>query len=89
MDITLLRNSLEQKPNVAEVDAVRQMIERVLKEVEHKASFRDLEAHVNYTKGCLEDIHKDLLLRANIKDVITLMDTKANVEDVNQTLSVV
>jgi hypothetical protein len=30
-----------------------------------------------------------LILKANIKDLITLLDTKANVEDVNNTLTLV
>jgi hypothetical protein len=34
-------------------------------------------------------LNKELLLKANIKDLITLLDTKANVEDVNNTLSLV
>ncbi len=34
-------------------------------------------------------MHKELLLRSTIKDVCTLLDQKANVEDVNQTLSLV
>lgn len=50
------------------------MIERVLKEVEFKASFKDLENHINYSKNVFEDIHKELLLRAGIKDVCTLLD---------------
>lgn len=48
-----------------------------------------MEAHVNYTKTGFEEIHKELMLRANIKDVCTLLDLKANVEDVNGTLALV
>ncbi len=34
-------------------------------------------------------MHKELLLRSTIKDVCTLLDQKANVEDVNNTLALV
>ncbi len=44
---------------------------------------------MNFAKNTFEDLNKELLLRASIKDVCTLMDTKANVEDVNHTLALV
>lgn len=60
-----------------------------MKEIEFKCSFKDLEHHVNFTKSIFEELNKDILLKANIKDLIHLLDTKANVEDVNSTLSLV
>ena len=65
------------------------MLDKVFKELESKSSFKDLEGHVIFTKNGLEDLHKELLLKASIKDLCTLLDQKANVEDVNQTLSLV
>lgn len=44
---------------------------------------------MNFAKNTFEDLNKELLLRASIKDVCTLIDTKANVEDVNHTLALV
>ena len=32
----------------------------------------------------MEDFSKDILLKANIKDVISLLDMKSNIEDVNK-----
>jgi hypothetical protein len=37
----------------------------------------------------MDELHKELLLRATIKDVCTLLDQKANVEDINSTLALV
>lgn len=50
---------------------------------------RDFEAHIGMTKHAVEDLTKELLLRATIKDVCQLLDLKANVEDVNSTLTLV
>ena len=57
--------------------------------MEYKASFKDLEGHVNFCKSVFEEFNKELLLKANIRDLIPLLDTKANVEDVNNTLTLV
>lgn len=70
-------------------DNLRKLIDRLVNDIEFKASFKDLESHVNFCKAIFEDLNKELLLKANIKDLIPLLDTKANVDDVNGTLSLV
>jgi mannose/fructose/N-acetylgalactosamine-specific phosphotransferase system component IIB len=65
------------------------MIDKIVKEVEFKSSYKDHENHINFSKNAFEELHKELLMKASIKDVCTLLDQKANVEDVNQTLSLV
>lgn len=89
VDYNGLRTSLEQKSNVSEMEGVRRMLEKVFKDLESKAGFKELESHALFTKNSLEDLHKELLLKASIKDLCMLLDQKANVEDVNQTLSLV
>lgn len=39
---------------------------------------------VRSNKDQLETIGKELLMKANIKDICTLLDTKANAEDLNR-----
>jgi mannose/fructose/N-acetylgalactosamine-specific phosphotransferase system component IIB len=85
----MLRSTLDTKANINEIDGLRRILDRVLKEIEFKCSFKDLEGHINYTKNALEEVNKELLLRASIKDLCTLLDQKANIEDVNSTLSLV
>lgn len=40
-------------------------------------------------RTAVDELHKEVLLRATIKDVCTLLDQKANVEDINATLALV
>lgn len=56
------------------MDNMKRIIDKILKEVEFKSSFKDLESHITYTKNCFEELHKELMLRAPIKDVCTLLD---------------
>ncbi len=44
---------------------------------------------MHFARSAIEDLHKELMLRATIKDVCTLLDQKANVEDINATLALV
>lgn len=89
VDYNMLRNGLEAKANVNEIDGLRKVLDRIVREVEVKCSFKDLEGHINYTRNVVEEIQKELLLKASIKDLCTLLDQKANVEDINTTLSLV
>ena len=54
-----------------------------------KASNRDLDATNEFVKNQLDGLTKELLLRVQIKDLCTLLDQKANLNDVNKTLEVV
>ena len=89
VDYTQLRDAVEQKANVQELDASKMLIEKLIREVELKSNARDLEGHLAFTKNSLQELSKELLLKVDIKDMCTLLDTKANVEDINRTLGLV
>lgn len=61
----------------------------MLREIESKASAKEFDQHVHFTRTAIDDLQKELMLRSTIKDVCTLLDQKANVEDVNSTLALV
>jgi len=44
---------------------------------------------MTHTKLCIEDITKELMLKASIKDLCQLLDQKVNVNDLNGTLALV
>ncbi len=58
---------------------MRKALDRLALEIEHKPNFKDLENQATHTKGCIEDISKDLMLKASIKDLCQLLDQKVNV----------
>ena len=89
VDLSALRAALDQKASSAEVESVRKTLERVAAEAQGKIGFRDMELHVSATKAFLEELSKEVALKANIKDLLSLLDAKANVEDVNSTLALV
>lgn len=64
----------QYKANADEVDQVRNAIDRLVVEIEKKPSFKDLETQAGYQKAFAEDISKDLMLKASVKDVCQLLD---------------
>lgn len=80
---------METKANISDFDSIRRIMDRVQKEVEFRASYKDIENHVNFTKNAFEEVNKEMLLKAGIKELCTLLDTKANTSDINHTLSMV
>jgi hypothetical protein len=48
-----------------------------------------MDKQMTHTKLCIEDITKELMLKASIKDLCQLLDQKVNVNDLNGTLALV
>lgn len=55
--------------------------------MQNKAALVDFENHIEHTRSALEEVGKDMLLKANIKDICTLLDMKSNIDDVNRALT--
>ena len=59
----------QYKANVDELDSIRHAIDRIVLEVEKKPSYKDFETQANFQKQFAEDVSKDLILKASLKDV--------------------
>jgi hypothetical protein len=46
VDFTMLRNNLETKVNINELDAFRKVLDSVSKQVEMKCSYKDLDMQI-------------------------------------------
>lgn len=88
-DLNAFRNLLETKASQGELESIRRLHDNLRKDLDLKVNARDLEQHSIAVKNTLEELSKEIMLRANIKDVLSLLDLKANVEDVNSTLQLV
>ena len=73
-DLTTFRTLLEQKANYQDLESQQRFLEKLIRELESKASLKEFDQHVLITRTSLDDLHKELLLRATIKDVCTLLD---------------
>lgn len=71
------------------MDSTRKILDRLAVEMEGKLTYNDLDKQMAHTKLCIEDITKELMLKASIKDLCQLLDQKVNVTDLNHTLALV
>ena len=89
VDMSVMKTYLNQKLGLAEFDSLKVIVERLHSDIAQKAGQRDLEAINDFMKSQFDGFSKELLLRVQIKDLCTLLDQKANLNDVNRTLEVV
>jgi len=71
---------LAQKVDGQEIEEIKRKIDVVMKSNNEKATFREIEVQTLHQKKILEDLQRDIVLKANIKDVCTLLDTKSSKE---------
>ena len=89
VDISVMKTYLNQKLGLAEFDTLKVTVERMHHDIAQKSSTRELEATNDFFKNQFDGFSKELLLRVQIKDLCTLLDQKANLNDVNKTLEIV
>lgn len=77
-DSNLVQSLMNQKLNLSEFEDIRKLVERLGKDVDEKPNLRDYEKQMNILQNQMNDLIKELLLKANIKDVCTLLDTKSS-----------
>lgn len=77
---------ISSKMNLEEIIKLKGEIESALTEMRNKASKLDLDSHVASTRIAIEELSKELVEKAYVKDICTLLDMKASIEDVNSAL---
>jgi hypothetical protein len=66
------------KASVEDFEDLRRSVDSLKVDFQRKANQADLELHVSHTRSALEEAAKDIVMKANIKDVCTLLDMKAS-----------
>ncbi|EAR84714.1 hypothetical protein TTHERM_00637160 (macronuclear) [Tetrahymena thermophila SB210] len=87
VDASMVQQIISKRANSKEVEALRVIVDKISVDIEEKLTVNDFENHVLQTKNALDAIQKDMILKANIKDVCALLDTKANIDDMNKALT--
>lgn len=78
IDSSHFRAALDAKANKGDHDAIRGGLDRMVRDLEGKASIRELDSHVAFTKSSIEDMAKELIQKAQAKDLSTLFEEKAS-----------
>jgi hypothetical protein len=78
--------ALQTKIGVEDFNSVKNELWAVGEEVRGKTDQETFSAQMEDLSGNLDILTKDLVLKANVKDICQLLDQKANVEDINKIL---
>ncbi|CAG9325041.1 unnamed protein product [Blepharisma stoltei] len=85
---SLLSETTENLLNKFQTDEanLRCTIDDIRTQTYGRAQFMDLDSSIKDLQNHLEQISKEILLKANIKDICVLLDMKPNIEDINKIL---
>jgi len=80
-------NLLQNKANVSDIDNLKASIEEINKDLINKLDYDKLDTYINETRLALDDFQKDLLMKANIKEMLNLLKNKPDIYDVNASIT--
>lgn len=81
-----LGRALASKAEQSDFDALSRSLAALREDLSKKASQADLSLQVAVLKAALDEAAHDIAAKANTQDFCTLLDSKANVDDVNTAL---
>jgi len=78
---------LENKANITDIDNLKDTVDNINKELINKIDYDKFENIINDTRIALDDIQKDLMMKANIKEILNLLKNKPDINDVNGSIA--
>ncbi len=79
--------SIGNKVNISEFEVLRNNFDKISRELLNKLDFGKFENYMNEVRSSIEDMQRDLLMKSNIKEILSLMKNKADIDDVNKALT--
>ncbi len=87
VDKTTLEEELRVRPSITELEGVRTNLDATLGEMEKKLDANAFSEFAAEVRLQVDRLTKELPLKANVKDVYALLDTKAAQEDTSKALT--
>jgi hypothetical protein len=89
MDINLMNTYLTLKVNQKDFDSLKNQYDHIGKEIRGKLPIDVFNKYLNETKLTLEEMQKDLVLKADFNDMHSILKNKADIDEVNKALKVI
>jgi hypothetical protein len=96
-DVTAMLNSkadavstnltIQGKANLSDFENLKLTVDKLSRENLNKLDFNKFDAYINDTRAAVEEIQRDLMMKANIKEMLNLMKNKSDIDDVNKALT--
>jgi len=85
-DLNTLNRALGNRVSTEQLQEFASLLEQLNTEIRKKANLNDFEAFGRHARSSLEDLGKSVLLKANIADVMSLLDQKAPADSTHKLL---
>ena len=86
-DFGVTQIALQSKASYGDVEKIRNAVEKLIKDISNKLDCSKFELFVRDVKKKDDDISRDLLSKATVKEMISMLKNKADIDDVNKALS--
>jgi vacuolar-type H+-ATPase catalytic subunit A/Vma1 len=86
-DAASINIAIQNKVGLSEFENLKKAYEKYSREIMNKIDYSKFEAYMTDTRNSLEEIQKDLVMKANIKETLNLLKNKADIDDVNKALT--
>lgn len=80
-DIEQISNSLKKHPGLDQIESLQNQIDFLSKDVGAKADRKGVQSQIEFLSEAQSQTAKDMLLKANIQDVMAMLDKKACNDD--------
>ena len=86
-NVESILKGLDNKISRNEFDSLKLTLEQLSQDYINKIDYSKFDSFANATSSTIEEIQKDLMMKANIKEMMSYLDNKADIDDVNKALS--
>ncbi len=79
--------AIQNKASLADLDKIKGSLDKLNKEINSKLDFGKFESFVKDSKKLFDELAKDILTKSTIKETISMLKNKADIDDVNKALT--
>lgn len=88
-DSSLINSLLDNKVTKTQFESLSLTVEKMSQDFLNKIDYDKFDAFVSSTNTTLSSIQKDLMMKANISESMSLLKEKADIDEVNKALTIV
>ena len=85
-DVSLLNNLIQAKSNTCDLENLKNNFESSTRDIKNKIGIEYFHKYINETKLTLEEMQKDIILKANFNELYQVLKSKAEIDEVNKAL---
>ena len=74
------------KVDVEEFENLKNILDNIYKDLTNKLDYFKFQEYINDTYLIIEEIKKELMIKSNIKEMISLLNKKSDIDKVNNAL---